>query len=383
MQKLDITTLENNPNYDDTQFITELESKVSSILSREFPDVKQKQQVRKDVNGLVIACPYCRDSMKSLSKKRGHILIRGNFAGYYKCFNCGTFVPITKFMTDYDETLTLSGIKYIQEHKTQNMQISNNSSTEITADVFCKELALKYGIERNAFRDYLNLYEVSNDCRAKYGYNYLVGRLQFKFENFLYDPKLNCIVILNLCENKVIGCQLRLLNKNVPKEKRYLTYNLDKIYKNILKRPDIQIPEELNTISSLFGIYQVNVYKPIIVTEGPLDAFLLPNAIATAGANKRLSIELPFWYLFDSDDTGLKHAIEKLKEHHKVFLWGKLKEDLGINKTKYNKIVKWDVNDVIIYAREKYGYEYKIDWYKYFSDNTLDIFLFDDLKMKL
>ena len=96
-----------------------------------------------------------------------------------------------------------------------------------------------------------------------------------------------------------------------------------------------------------------------------------------------MSIELPFWYLFDSDDTGLKHAIEKLKEHHKVFLWGKLKEDLGINKTKYNKIVKWDVNDVIIYAREKYGYEYKIDWYKYFSDNTLDIFLFDDLKMKL
>lgn len=353
--------------YDDTQFMKELETKVSAILHREFPTVKQKQQVNKDTNGLVIACPYCGDSMNTLSKKRGHILVRGNFAGYYKCFNCGTFVPIMKFITDHKENLSFSGMKYAQEHKTVLQQNNISYSTDITADVFSKELVLKYGIDRTVFRNYLNLCEI-NDWRSKYGYDYLVGRLQFRFDNFLYDPVGNHLVILNLCENKVIGFQLRLLNKNVPKEKRYLTYNMDRIYKNILKNTDINIPDNINSISTLFGIYQVNIYKPIIVTEGPLDAFLLPNAIATAGANKRLNVELPFWYLFDSDTTGQMHAIEKLKEHHKVFLWGKLKADMRLPKKD-----KWDVNDVLIYARHIYGTEYKIDWYKYFSDNTMDL----------
>ena len=134
-----------------------------------------------------------------------------------------------------------------------------------------------------------------------------------------------------------------------------------------------KVPDELNTISTIFNIYSVNVYNPIIVTEGPMDAFLLPNAIATSGANKALNIELPFWYLYDSDKTGIKHAMEKIQEKKMTFLWGKLKTDLGLPKRD-----KWDVNDVVLWCNQnKPGY--KIEWLKYFSNNPLDMLHLDNV----
>ena len=105
-----------------------------------------------------------------------------------------------------------------------------------------------------------------------------------------------------------------------------------------------------------------------------MDAFLLPNAVATAGANKHLPVELPFWYMYDSDKTGITHALEKLNEGRKVFLWGKLKTDLGLPNRD-----KWDVNDVVLWGRSHYGNEFRINWLEYFSDNSLDRFYLDTL----
>jgi hypothetical protein len=232
--------------------------------------------------------------------------------------------------------------------------------------VFRKQLALEYGINREYFRDMFSLLEIENTPACATAYNYLVGRAQFSFRHFLYDRNTNYILILNLCDDKIIGLQMRSLAKDCPKDKRFLTFTLEKIYKRFM-RSTLTIPPELDTLSTLFGIYAVNVYKPVIVTEGPMDSFLLPNAIATAGANKHMAVDLPFYYMFDADKTGQKHAIEKMKEHCNVFLWGKLKKDLNLPKRE-----KWDVNDVVLYVRQKYGNDYKIDWLKYFSDNLLD-----------
>ena len=369
---LDVSSL-SNTDYTDQEFVAEMQSRTSAILRREFPNVWQKQQVNKDVNGLVIACPYCGDSSKDMNKKRGHLLFKGKWAGYYKCFNCGHFVRIPNFFQDFNETMSLSGIAYVQEHR-QSLASFTTVSTEITADVFCKSFALTYGIERNYFRDMLGLVEIARTPQAMPAYEYLVGRMQYKFENFLYYPKKNYVIILNIAENKVIGFQMRALDKSVPKEKRFLTFNMERIYKKILKNNTIAIPNDLNTVSTLFNIYKVNVYKPILVTEGPMDAFLLPNAIATSGANKTLNVELPFWYVYDSDSTGMKHALSKLKEKQYVFLWGKMKNDLNLPKRE-----KWDVNDVVLYCRDKYGEQFKIDWLKYFSNNPLDMIYLDDL----
>ena len=376
MQQLDASLFTGQAEYTDSQFLDEIRAKTQAITRRRFPDSFQRQQVRQDSNGLVIACPYCGDSATNASKKRGHILLKGKWAGYYKCFNCGAFVQIPKFMSDFDETLTLSGIKYVQDHK-QDIQTLNSSSNELTADIFRKSLALEYGIDRTYFRNMFSLLDISPAPQCLTAYNYLCGRMQYHFEKFLYDPKTNYVLILNLCEKKIIGLQMRSLSPDCPKDKRFLTFNLERIYRKFM-RSSLIIPTELNTLSMIFDIYNVNVYKPVIVTEGPMDAFLLPNAIATAGANKHLPVELPFWYMYDADETGTKHALEKIKDNQKVFLWGKLKKELGLP---YRE--KWDVNDVVLWCRENYGKEFRIKWLDYFSDNSFDMLYLDSLGSRL
>lgn len=357
--------------YSDDEFVDEIRTRTQNILRRTFADSYQKQQIKTDASGLVIACPYCRDSATVQTKKRGHLLLKGKWAGYFKCFNCGTFVNIPKFMSDFGEDMSLSGVKYVQEHR-QSIESFNTSSAELTADIFQKENALRWALDREWFKNAFNLFEIGTSYRVAKAYNYLVGRNQLDFSKFLYDPKSDYVIILNLVEGKIIGLQMRSLNKYTPKDKRFLTFNLSRIYSKMLRRDDA-VPDDLNTVSTLFNIYSVNVYKPIIVTEGPMDAFLLPNAIATTGANKSMNIELPFYYLYDSDRTGMKHAMEKLREGKMTFLWGKLKSELGLPKR-----AKWDVNDVVNWCVEN-GRTGRIEWLKYFSSNPLDIIYLDNI----
>lgn len=365
------TILPDVQQYTDNEFLDEIRSKTQGILKRAFPDSFQKQQLRTDTNGLVFACPYCHDSATNATKKRGHLLLNGKWAGYYKCFNCNTFTSIPKFMEDFHETMTLAGIKYVQEHK-QNIESFNSSSAEITADIFQKQQALTWALDREYFKKLFDLYEIDTSYRVVGAYKYLVGRAQYDFKKFLYDPRTNYLLILNLVEDKIIGLQMRSLNPNTPKDKRFLTFNIGRIYEKMLKS-DKQVPQELDTVSTLFNIYNVNVYNPIIVTEGPMDSFLLPNAIATSGANKALTVELPFWYLYDSDKTGMKHAMEKLQEKKMTFLWGKLKAALGLPKRD-----KWDVNDVVLWCNQNRPGT-KINWLEYFSKDPLDMIHLDNI----
>ena len=93
MQTLDASIFDGQSEYTDSQFLDEIKSKTYSVVRARFPESFQKQQVRQDASGLVIACPYCGDSATNQSKKRGHVLLKGKFAGYYKCFNCVLSFP--------------------------------------------------------------------------------------------------------------------------------------------------------------------------------------------------------------------------------------------------------------------------------------------------
>ena len=105
-----------------------------------------------------------------------------------------------------------------------------------------------------------------------------------------------------------------------------------------------------------------------MVTEGPLDSFLLPNAISTCGASNKIELDFPFYYLFDSDQTGKKHSIDNIKKGNNVFLWSKFIRDYGIPNRK-----KWDINDVYLWFISK-GLDFKkIIWPNYFSNDYLDI----------
>ncbi len=358
-------------NMSDDEFYEETTSKLSEILQHEFRGIPYKQQIKKTVDGLNFACPFCGDSATDVRKKRAHFILKGNWSGNFKCFNCGKFMKINNFFRAFDVPMSLSAISYVNEHVT-NLTPFHTNSNEVTSEVLDKSSVIQYSVKKDYIKKYLGLYEIDkNNINSVEGYNYLIDRCQYNFNNFLYDPRGKYIVILNIVDtDKVFGIQIRDITGK--KKAKYLTMSLSKIHNKILK-DDIEIPSNVEALSTVFNIFNIDLYRPILVTEGPFDAFLLPNCIATSGASKSIGIDLPFWFVYDSDKTGNEHAMKMLEKGYNVFMWEKLKKDLGLpNKNPYssNKF-KWDINDVIKWCRDN-NYTQKIYWSKYFSNDMLD-----------
>ena len=114
-------------DYTEDEFVTEIRTKLQNILKREFPNSPQKQQLKTDPNGFVFACPYCGDSATQQYKKRGHLNLpireesfdssSNKFNYTYKCFNCANFTSIEKFFSDFNETLSIQALRFIQTNK--------------------------------------------------------------------------------------------------------------------------------------------------------------------------------------------------------------------------------------------------------------------------
>ncbi len=278
-------------------------------------------------------------------------------------------MKITNFFKTFETPISLSGLTYINNHYNKDKVKFN--SNEITSEILDKSTVINYAVSRDFLKQYLNLVEIDKVNPLAYpGYVYLINRCQYDFNKFLYDPKGKYIIILNLIDDKIFGIQIRDITGK--KKAKYLTLSLQKIHSKILK-DEIIIPENIESLSTVFNIFNIDIYKPILVTEGPFDSFLLPNCIATAGASKSIGIDIPLWYVYDSDKTGNEHALKKLNEGYNVFLWNKFKNDLNIpEKNPYSKNKnKWDINDVIKWCRDN-NYKNKIYWSKYFTNNILD-----------
>lgn len=352
----------------DDEFYDEAIYKLEEILKHEFKGKPQKQKVKKTTNGLNFACPFCGDSATDDKKKRAHFIMRGKWAGSFKCFNCGKYMKISNFFKEYKTPLTLSALTYVTNHTTDvSTQLKNKN--EITSDILDKESIEKYAVSRDELKQKFGLYEIN--WKDTYpAYQYLINRCQYNFKYFLYDPLNAYIVILNLIDDdKVFGFQVRDLTGK--RKEKYKTMSLTNLHKGL--KDGIEVPETVNSLSTVFNIFNINVYRPVLVTEGPFDAFLLPNCIAMSGANKSIGVELPFWYVYDSDKTGNEQAIKKLQAGYNVFMWEKLKKDIGLpEQNPYSKNKnKWDINDVIKWCRDN-GYKEKIFWSKYFSNDMLD-----------
>ena len=214
-----------------------------------------------------------------------------------------------------------------------------------------------FAIDREEIKKRFSLVEIADSPRL----SWLKYRLQYAEERFLYNKDHDYVVVLNLTPTgKILGFQRRNFGKG---QEKYLTYNLRKIYDSMAIIDEI--PEEVDVLSQLFRITEVNFNRPITLFEGPMDAFLLPNSVANAGLNKGFPIEMPLRYWYDDDNPGRKKAFEKIDEGNKVFLWSKFKTTHNLP---YRK--KWDLNDVLIWFKEN---NRKVPIFDpFFSDDPLD-----------
>ena len=325
---------------------------------------ESNKQLLKDMPGrITLACPYCGDSSRDDTKKRGNLYWS---TLQYHCYNCGEHTNLHTFLKDHqvrmpnsDDSFTI--LDYIKENKSQVDEtevLQNQSLSKI------QELAI-------SIEDFKKAFGAKEIEPGDWVWFQLKERLLHnKLDDFLFSQKGNRLWILNKgIDNKIVGVQSRRMKGY---GSRYLTYDLPKIYEEMQKPLDL--PEEelgvLSKASTLFGIMQVNFQQTVTLFEGPLDAKFMHNslALATAGRSTEEFDEMAtVRYMFDNDDTGKKKMAQKLKKGRPVFMWSKFLKDFKLDK--YN--IK-DLNDLI-----KECYRLKSDAWKqidnYFTSSELDL----------
>jgi hypothetical protein len=357
--EIDASIKFNNLDYDSVvtpeQYVTALVTLLQPILDQRFPNNHGKQTIRVYKDRISFACPVCGDSQKSNYKKRGNFILKGKFANFFKCHNCGIAQRIDHFFRDFKINLNLDIVNYIAKGIED---FSVYANTKYDMSIFLDMDAIdKYAIDRQEFLKSFGLIEVKESPV----WSWLKNRLQYDDSKFMYNLAKNYIVVLNLTPSgKILGVQKR----NFRGENKYVTRKLSMLYEMLHKND--KIPEEIDVLSQLYNICLLNYSKPITLFEGPLDSFLFKNSIAGTGIHKQFPIDIPLRYWFDDDKDGREKSIEKINEGKEIFLWTKFRNDYGLP---YRK--KWDLNDVLIYLRDK---NIKTpNFNEYFSNDKLDI----------
>jgi hypothetical protein len=336
----------------------EIINNVQQILNSTFSN-KYKTTIHEFQERLNFACPYCGDSTKDEAKVRGNLYFSTQ---QYHCFNCGKHTSIFNFFKKF---LPSVSIKYDQYNKytTTNINVIHKKNE---FNILDSDFIKKYAIPKYILLKNMNWQNIENS-KGEYYINFRLIKDNNK-SKFAYDSKYNAIIILNIDdEENVIGLQIRPIVRSKGKS-NFFTYNLSKLYTKIY--PDIYLKSKeeviiIDAISTVFGILQVNFSDTITIFEGPFDALMFKNSIATAGALKHLPFSaenIRYWY--DNDKTGIKKSFECLESGKLVFMWSKYWEDLG-----FELNIK-DLNELMIYCKK--NNINILDFNKYFSNDKID-----------
>ena len=343
--------------------IDNIKNKIHGILNKKFANdsyIKRKIDVYHD--RLNFSCVCCGDSLSNIRKKRGNLYLD---TLVYHCYNCGEHMGINTLLHRFGEELSNEDkitVHEIQQNakKFEKRVSSSQSSMSMT-------LLNKLAIPKDILFKQLGIISPYKDVTAS---NYLKSRMinikDWKY--FAYNPLTKELYILNTSpSDRVIGFQIRQLDPKSHKQ-RYTSSRLTKIYSDVfnkdingiverllLKEPLGQkyIDEEdgvenivanLDRLSGIFNIMNVNLSQPLTIMEGPIDSLAIANSIALQSAAKHLDgffdeVE-NVRYLFDNDKTGREMSLKKMKNHKTVFLWGQY---LDMIKSKNN--IK-DINDL-------------------------------------
>ena len=347
----------------DNNTLDNIKNKIQEILNKKFANdsyIKRKIDVYHD--RLNFSCVCCGDSLSDVRKKRGNLYLD---TLVYHCYNCGEHMGINTLLHRFGEEL--SNEDKIAVHEIQQNAKKFEKRVSSTQSSMSMTLLGKLAIPKDILFKQLGIISPYKDVTAS---NYLKSRMinikDWKY--FAYNPLTKELYILNTSPlDRVIGFQIRQLDPKSHKQ-RYTSSRLTKIYSDVfnkdingiverllLKEPLGQkyIDEEdgvenivanLDRLSGIFNIMNVNLSQPLTIMEGPIDSLAIVNSIALQSAAKHLDgffdeVE-NVRYLFDNDKTGREMALKKMKNHKTVFLWGQY---LDMIKSKNN--IK-DINDL-------------------------------------
>lgn len=337
------------------------------VLSKRFPGNTSRQRVKNYPERLNFACPYCGDSTKDNNKKRGNLYVQSM---WFRCYNCDKRVDALNFFKDNDVDISDADaliIKVQLMDAEQNRHINKAERADLSIALLGNSDFSKILVTRDEIIEALHLWEIKPNSPQGI---YLQKRRQTLDEKFAWDNKGRRLFIFNtdLSGQYVFGVQTRDFTEK--STNKYLTYGIKRIrtdwLKQTLTEEELIKLEEINHLSTIFGILKVDFNRTVTIFEGPMDSFLMDNACATCSTNT----EWPFdvgqrQYFQDNDEAGAKLAFKRLVLGDAVFLWRKFIKD---NCLRSNKIK--DLNDLRIL---EFVTDKKYNLLNYFSSEKHDL----------
>ena len=253
-----------------------IDIKFLNLLSTRLPKFKRKSE-----NLFNFRCPHCGDSKKSSSKARGFVYQKKNDM-FFKCHNCGVGQTLGNLIKFLDPTMYK---EYVFERFKDGKVESDKPEFDFTPS---KLLKTKTADEKQL--DSLKRFDqlVITHPAKKFIFDRLIPKIHW--DKFFFCPNFyewtNSIIpnkFPSLQEDhprvvipfydragKFFAFQGRAFGKEQPK---YITIKFDE------------------TKQKIYGLDRIDLNKPVMITEGPIDSLFLDNAIALAGADAVVNIQ--------------------------------------------------------------------------------------------
>lgn len=309
---------------------------VSGILEKEFKN-PEKRRIHEYPDRLNYACPVCGDSDDE-RKKRGNLYLNRL---YHICFNCGSKMTLDRLCRRFDMQVDPGRKLEMIEFLNAQMRVSDYQD-EIDQFDLSKligmgelESALRSG--EHGITDFAPV-QPGGGVSAYLSDRMIVGAMR----DNIYQAKYwhdahrfdHIICLLNRRGDRVLSMQIRNLRQG--KRRMFKVFTYESIYKWVHGRDasedlDVGALVTFNKLGHYFNILNIDFSSEITIFEGYLDSLFFPNSIGVIGVNTSMRFleqnsGLQIRYFFDNDAAGHKKSEEKLRQGHRVFLWGKLFE---------------------------------------------------------
>ena len=301
-----------------------IDTKFLNLLSTRLPKFKRKSE-----NLFNFRCPHCGDSKKSSSKARGFVYRKKNDM-FFKCHNCGVGQTLGNLIKFLDPTMYK---EYVFERFKDGKVESEKPEFDFTPS---KILKSKTANEKQL--DSLKRFDqlVTTHPAKKFVFDRLIPKEHWdkfffcskffewtnsivpnKFPSLQYDHPRVVIPFYDRAGN-FFAFQGRAFGKEQPK---YITIKFDE------------------TKQKIYGIDRIDLNKPVMITEGPIDSLFLDNAIALAGADAVVNIQHTQCTMIFDNEPRNEHIVNRMKTA----------VDKKFNLVIWPESLKYkDINDMII-----------------------------------
>ena len=300
---------------------TYIDIKYLNLLSTRLPKFKRKSEYLYNFR-----CPHCGDSQKSQTKARGFVYRKKNDM-FFKCHNCGVGQTLGNLIKHLDPSMHK---EYIFERFKDGKVVAKKEEPEFD---FTPSRLLKskekpfaeFTRYDRALRQLRRFDELVQTHPAKqFVFDRQIPKEHFdkfflatkfyefcneiqpgKFPDLKHDHPRVVIPFYDR-SGKFFAFQGRAFGKEQPK---YITIKFDE------------------TKQKIYGLDRIDLNKPVMITEGPIDSLFLDNAIAMAGADADGGITIQHQQctmIFDNEPRNehiVSRMIKAVDKNFNVCIW--------------------------------------------------------------